>query len=84
MRLFGILWVEFLANNYFLTKFVNKFIVMFGQIIRKARKERKMNLKELSSNTGIDQTLISRIERENRMPTEAQLPLLAEKLSIEY
>lgn len=56
---------------------------MFGQLIREARKRRRMNLKELSSSTGIDQTLISRIERENRMPTEAQLPLLAENLALD-
>lgn len=56
---------------------------MFGQIIKEARKRRRMNLKELSSTTGIDQTLISRIERENRMPTEAQLPILAENLALD-
>ncbi|MEQ9402494.1 MAG: Fic family protein [Cyclobacteriaceae bacterium] len=56
---------------------------MFGQIIREARKKKKINLRELSNFTGIDQTLISRIEREDRMPTEGQLIILAENLSLE-
>lgn len=73
----------FLRVLSFLTIFVNIIIVMFGQIVREARKKRKMNLKELSSVTRIDQTLISRIERGDRVPTEAQLPILAENLALD-
>ncbi|MEM8893242.1 MAG: Fic family protein [Bacteroidota bacterium] len=57
---------------------------MFGHLIRNKRKEAGLKLRELSHSTGIDQTLLSRIEREDRLPTEKQLPILADQLRIDF
>lgn len=66
-----------------MTIFVNTYFVMFGNVIREARKGKGLNLNRLSAQTGIDQTLISRIENGNRLPTEQQLKIFAEHLSID-
>lgn len=56
---------------------------MFGIVVREARKRKDLNLNQLSAQTGIDQTLISRIENGGRLPTEDQLSILAENLSLD-
>lgn len=56
---------------------------MVGDVISEGRKKSGLSLKELSHITGIDQTLISRIEKSKRLPTEKQLTSFSEFLSID-
>lgn len=56
---------------------------MIGEVIFQYRKRNGLSLKELSHKTGIDQTLISRIEKDKRLPTEKQLSQFSEALLIE-
>jgi len=56
---------------------------MIGELIKSSRKSNGLTLKELAAQTGIDQTLLSRYEKGDRLPTEGQLSILSEMLSID-
>ncbi len=49
----------------------------FGETVRALRKEKKQPLRVVAAALGIDSTLLSKIERGERLPTEAQLVKLA-------
>lgn len=56
---------------------------MLGELLKEQREKLGLKVKELASKTLIDQTLISRFEKGNRLPTEVQLATLAEILSMD-
>jgi transcriptional regulator with XRE-family HTH domain len=45
----------------------------FGNQIRKARIDKKLELKEVQKETGIDYTLLSRLESGDRLPSREQV-----------
>ena len=53
---------------------------MFSDQLKKLRITKDLKLRELSASTGIDQTLLSRFERGDRLPTEKQIQQLADAL----
>lgn len=54
----------------------------FGQIIRSARIEAQLSIQQLAHILSIDVSLLSRFERGERLPTKAQVELLAKALGI--
>ncbi len=62
-----------------MTKFIMKYIVMlrFSTQLRDARIAMALKKNQVSSETGIDATLISRFESGTRLPTKKQLQVLA-------
>lgn len=60
-----------------LTIFVNNLFVMFGEVLKNRRTAKGLKLREVATNTAIDQTLLSRFEKGDRLPTEKQLDLIA-------
>lgn len=66
-----------------MTNFVNIIFVMFGELVRDRRVKQQMKLKELAAGSGIDQTLLSRIEKGKRLPTESQVERLSELLDMD-
>lgn len=48
-----------------------------GEILKNARTQKKMILRKVSANVDIDQSLISKFEKNDRKPTKAQLLRLA-------
>jgi len=57
---------------------------MFNEIIRKHRVSKGLKLRELAGITNIDQTLLSRFERGDRLPTEDQLIELMDALKLDF
>ncbi len=57
---------------------------MFSQLIKDRRVSKGMKLRELASSTAIDQTLLSRFEKGDRIPTEQQMVGLAEALALDH
>jgi transcriptional regulator with XRE-family HTH domain len=45
----------------------------FGELIRKMRQDREEPLRVVAAAVGIDSTLLSKLERGERFPTEAQI-----------
>ena len=58
--------------------------VMLGLMLQKGRKKRGWKLRELSARTTIDQTLMSRFERGDRLPSAVQLEQIAEELNLNF
>ena len=54
----------------------------FGEIIRKLRQGRKEPLRVIAAAVGIDSTLLSKLERGERFPTEAQISKFAKLFKI--
>lgn len=54
-----------------------------AKTVKTKREEKKLTQEQLSELTGINRVIISRIERENFMPSIAQLEALANTLSFE-
>lgn len=52
----------------------------FSDIIRQLRLDKGMQLRTLSELTGLDNSLLSRFEKGERLPTRSQLPMLAKAL----
>ncbi len=48
-----------------------------GEIIRKSREERSLLLRQVAAEIEIDQALLSKIERNERMPTKEQVKRFA-------
>jgi Fic family protein len=55
----------------------------FSDVIRQLRLDKGMQLRTLSELTGLDNSLLSRFEKGERLPTQTQLPLLAKALEAE-
>lgn len=53
-----------------------------GEIIRKSREERSLLLRQLAAEIEIDQALLSKIERNERMPTKEQVKRFAKFFGI--
>jgi transcriptional regulator with XRE-family HTH domain len=54
----------------------------FGEIIRKLRQGREEPLRVVAAAVGIDSTLLSKLERGERFPTEVQISKLAKLFKI--
>ncbi len=52
-------------------------MVTFGEIIKKARKEKRLSLAEVSVDLKLDVAILSKLERGLRFPTRKQLKVLA-------
>jgi len=46
-----------------------------GNLLRRLRENRKLLIREVASSLSLDQTLLSKIERDERKPTKAQINL---------
>jgi len=44
-----------------------------GNLLRELREQRKLLIREVASSLSLDQTLLSKIERDERKPTQEQL-----------
>ena len=67
-----------------MTIFVNIFFVMFGELLKEKRLHRGLKLRELAVFTTIDQTLLSRFEKGDRLPTASQLKQISEALAVDH
>ncbi len=56
----------------------------FGQYIRQLRDKNKMPLRKLAAHLDIDQSTLSKIERNERQPTKDMVPIIAEVFKIDY
>jgi transcriptional regulator with XRE-family HTH domain len=54
-----------------------KSITSFGEFVRALRVNRKLSLKEVAINIGIDASLLGKIERNERYPTKEQIKQVA-------
>ena len=54
----------------------------FGDLIKEARIEREVDQKDVQMETGIDYTLLSRLEKGERLPSKEQVYHLADFYSI--
>lgn len=54
----------------------------FGELIRKMRQDREQPLRVVAAAVGIDSTLLSKLERGGRYPTEAQITKLAKLFKV--
>lgn len=54
----------------------------FGEFIRKLRQDREEPLRVVAAGVGIDSTLLSKIERGERFPTETQISKFAKFFKI--
>lgn len=54
----------------------------FGEFIRKLRQEQEQPLRVVAAAVGIDSTLLSKLERGDRFPTEIQISRLAKFFKI--
>ncbi len=54
-----------------------------GEIIRQLREEQKQLLREVAAGIGIDQALLSKIERGERLPSKEQVLKLAKHFKAE-
>ena len=55
----------------------------FGKLIKTARNKKNMDLKEVQSETGIDFSLLSRLETGERLPSKEQVYHLADFYDID-
>jgi transcriptional regulator with XRE-family HTH domain/fido (protein-threonine AMPylation protein) len=56
----------------------------FSDVIRQLRLDNGMQLRTLSELTGLDNSLLSRFEKGERLPTRSQLPTLAKALGADF
>jgi len=56
----------------------------FGQYIRQLREKNKMPLRKLAAYLDIDQSTLSKIERNERLPTKEMVPILADVFGLNY
>lgn len=56
----------------------------FGQYIRQLREKNKMPLRKLAAHLDIDQSTLSKIERNDRQPTRGIVPIIAEVFGLSY
>lgn len=53
-------------------------ILSFGEQIRSLREEQNLSLREVSTQIGIDTSLLGKIERDERQPTKEQIKHIAD------
>ena len=58
-------------------------MLSFGELIKNARLEKGLDQKEVQSETGIDHSLLSRLEKGERMPSREQVIHLADFFQLE-
>lgn len=58
-------------------------IISIGEHLRLLRETQNLSLREVSSNTGIDTSLLGKIERDKRQPTSDQIKHLADFFNID-
>jgi len=79
-----------LSFSHSLTFFVkvkkNRTILTFGEIIRDQRESMNLSIRDVAIQINIDPSLLGKIERNERPPTNEQIELLAEylKLNLNY
>lgn len=56
---------------------VNKTVTTFGEKLRSIREGAQLSLRDVSSEIGIDTSLLGKIERNERFPTKDQIQLFA-------
>jgi len=56
----------------------------FGEYIRQLREENKMPLRKLAARLDIDQSTLSKIERNERKAVSNMIPILAETFGLDY
>lgn len=56
----------------------------FGQLVKQARKEKKMTLKELADLVGMSANEIASIEKGKRVPRVTNISRIAKALEISY
>ncbi len=56
----------------------------FGEYIRKLREKEGMPLRKLAAALDIDQSTLSKIERNERHPTKDMVPVLAKVFKLDY
>ena len=56
----------------------------FGEYIRLLREENNMPLRKLAAYLDIDQSTLSKIERNERHPTKEMVPVIAEVFDVDY
>jgi transcriptional regulator with XRE-family HTH domain len=56
---------------------VNKTVTTFGEQLRAIRESAQLSLRDVSSEIGIDTSLLGKIERNERFPTKDQIQLIA-------
>lgn len=56
----------------------------FGQYIRQLREGNNMPLRKLAAHLDIDQSTLSKIERNERHPTKDMVPIIADVFDIDY
>jgi len=56
----------------------------FGEYIRQLREEKKMPLRKLAARLDIDQSTLSKIERNERKAISSMVPILAETFKLDY
>jgi transcriptional regulator with XRE-family HTH domain len=56
----------------------------FGQYIRQLREDNNMPLRKLAAYLDIDQSTLSKIERNDRQPTKEMVPIIADVFNLDY
>ena len=56
----------------------------FGEYVRQLREENKMPLRKLAARLDIDQSTLSKIERNERKAVSSMIPILAETFELDY
>jgi len=56
----------------------------FGQYIRQLREDNNMPLRKLAAHLNIDQSTLSKIERNDRQPTKDMVPIIADIFNLDY
>ena len=57
---------------------------IFGELIRKHREKKGLPLRKVAAELDIDTSILSKIERSERFATSDLIPILSEKLGIEF
>lgn len=52
-------------------------VFTFGKRVRRLREDRKLSIREVAYEIGVDTSLLSKIERDERAPTKNQIRLVA-------
>lgn len=56
----------------------------FGELIRKHREEKGLPLRKVAAELDVDTSILSKIERSERFATSDLIPILSQKLGIEF
>jgi transcriptional regulator with XRE-family HTH domain len=77
------LFLSFLKTILFFAQVKkHKAILTFGEIIRDRRDNMNLSIREVATEINIDPSLLGKIERNERSPTDEQIELLADCLQL--